>query len=92
MHWLGVITGTLPVPSGGSAEYQFFSGFGGSLPDLLLLTALAGWYWHRTCEVGKCWRLRRHTTAGGHAVCRKHMPGGSPTPQDVIDAHNAAAG
>jgi hypothetical protein len=47
-------------------------------------------YRHKNCEVHRCPRIVRHTTAAGHRVCRRHMPGGAPTHQDVIDAHNAA--
>jgi hypothetical protein len=42
--------------------------------------------------VHRCWRIGRHATAAGHLVCRRHMPGGAPTHEEVIAAHNAAAG
>jgi hypothetical protein len=76
-------------------NYNFLSGFAG---DLGLLAATAAFvfhgfvsYRHKQCEVRRCPRVVRHTTAAGHRVCRKHHPAGAPTHAEVIAAHKAAA-
>lgn len=67
--------------------YGFWSGFGGSIPDFLILGGLITFLRQRNCEVHRCWRLGRHQTAANHRVCRRHHPDGSPSAQDVADAH-----
>lgn len=42
------------------------------------------------CEVSGCWRIGKHSTDGGHAVCARHHPTGAPSAQDVIDKHEGA--
>lgn len=55
--------------------YGLWSGFGGSVPDILILTAMVGWYWHRTCHQHRCWRIGRHPVgATGIKTCRRHHP------------------
>lgn len=48
-----------------------WSGFGGSAPDVLLITGLAGLYWHHTCHISRCLRPGRHRVDGS-PWCNKH--------------------
>jgi hypothetical protein len=55
--------------------YGLLSGAGGALPDVLMLTAIGGWYLHRTCHVSRCWRAGRHPVGTtGVKTCRRHHP------------------
>jgi hypothetical protein len=87
LHWLAVHTGTV---NEAGPYYGFFSGFGSDLSEIALLGGVLAMVRHRNCEVRRCWRLSRHQTAAGHRVCRRHMPGGAPTHQDVLDDHERA--
>lgn len=86
-HWLGVDSASGPV-------YLGLSGFVGDLG--LFAAAIAITFHavascrHKNCEVHRCPRIVRHTTAASHRVCRRHMPGGAPTHAEVIAAHHAA--
>ena len=72
MHWLAVFLG---LSSETGRFYAFWSGFGGSIPDILILTAIAGWLHHNNCAQHRCWRLGRHVVDGtGIRTCRLHHP------------------
>jgi hypothetical protein len=90
-HWLWIHTGTGNEPG---SYYGFWSGFGSDLGEYVIVVGLFAGLWHslrvHNCEVHGCWRLRRHKSAAGHLVCRKHHPDDKLTAQDVVDAHNAA--
>lgn len=86
-HWWWWFTG---ARNEAGSTYGLWSGFGGAVPDVMILAAMVGYLAHHNCEVRKCWRLKRHTTAAGHVVCRVHAPGGAPTHEEVIAAHEAA--
>jgi hypothetical protein len=90
-HWLLHFLG---LDSASGPAYLAWSGIVG---DASLFAATAAFiahtvisYRHKNCEVHRCWRMVRHTTAAGHRVCRRHMPGGAPTHQEVVTAHEAA--
>jgi hypothetical protein len=89
--WLWVHTGTGNEPG---SYYGFFSGFGSDLGEYTIAGSIVLGILHsfrvHNCEVHGCWRIRRHKTAAGHWVCRKHHPDDKLTANDVIDAHNAA--
>jgi hypothetical protein len=69
--------------------YGVWSGFGGALPDVMIGTALAAWYWHRNCHVRRCWRLGRHPVDGTpYITCRRHHP---RIPSEVTAEHVAEA-
>lgn len=71
-HFLGVDYG---LPYGHFNFYNLWSGFGGALPDVLILTALAGWLYHNNCHQHRCWRIGRHPVGDtGLRVCRRHHP------------------
>jgi hypothetical protein len=53
--------------------YGLWSGFGGALPDVLIFTAMAGWYWHKTCHISRCWRPGRHLVDGSPWCGRHHI-------------------
>jgi hypothetical protein len=86
-HWFWFITG---ARNEATAAYGLWSGVGGALPDVCLLTAVAAWYWHRTCHVSRCWRPGRHAVEGTpYRACRRHHPGGLPrriTAEHLADA------
>jgi hypothetical protein len=85
-HWIFMILGSRDESG---AWYGFWSGIGGSIPDVLILTAIGGWYWHRTCHVQRCWRIGRHQVNGTpYVVCRKHHP---DIPAVISAAHVAGA-
>lgn len=76
MHWLtSWVFAVLGSRDESGAWYGLWSGFGGALPDVLILAAMAGWYWRHTCHVRRCWRVGRHPAAGGAVhLCRRHHP------------------
>ena len=85
--WAEVHTGTVHESG---PYYGFWSGFGSDLGELAIVGGLLAIVRKHNCEVHRCWRLSRHTTAAGHGVCRVHHPEGHLTAQDVLDAHNDA--
>jgi hypothetical protein len=75
LHLLGLDSATGPA-------YLAWSGFGG---DLALIGGAAGLLHRYNCHTRGCWRLGREQVAGTTlVVCRRHHPGGKPTPQDVL--------
>ena len=94
MHWLtSWIFTVLGARDEGGAWYGFWSGFGGAMPDVMILVALCGWWWHHTCHVSRCWRAGRHPVEGtAYRTCRRHHPArGKVTPEQVLDAHRRHA-
>lgn len=86
-HWLLHYTGSDNVSG---PWYGFWSGFGSDLSEVALVGAMLGMLRKHNCEVHRCWRLGRHTTAAGHKVCRKHHPDGHLTAGEVQRAHGRA--
>lgn len=71
-HWIFTVLGNR---NEAGAWYGLWSGFGGALPDILILTALIGWTRHNNCNQHRCWRLGRHPVGdSGVRVCRRHHP------------------
>lgn len=87
LHWLAIHTGTI---NESGPYYGFFSGFGSDLGEIALVGAMIAMVRRHNCAVHRCWRIGRLATAGGHLVCRRHMPGGAPSHGDVVRAHNSA--
>jgi hypothetical protein len=58
------------------AWYGFWSGMGGSLPDIALFTGVTAWYLHHTCHMSPwCLRWGKFEAAGGvFKLCRHHHP------------------
>jgi hypothetical protein len=71
-RWAAGITGQDNEAGG---HYGFWSGFGGALPDILLITGALAFYWHLSCRASGCWLPGAHTMADGSIrVCRWHHP------------------
>src|SRR5262249_11034224 len=75
---------------GNGAHYLFWSGIGSDIGEVAILGWLYAFLRRHNCEVHGCWRLGRHTTAGGHVVCKRHHPAGKITPELVRMARAAA--
>lgn len=70
--------------------YGLWSGFGGAIPDFLIIGSIAGFLVHRNCHVHRCWRLGRHKVDGTpYVTCRRHHPvvPSRVTAQAIADAH-----
>ena len=68
--------------------YNFISG---PLADITLLGGAYAIARRHNSHVKGCWRIARAQVPGtGYIVCRKHHPHEAPTPEKVIEAHNAA--
>jgi hypothetical protein len=80
VHLLAHVLG---LDNGSATPYLFWSGIGSDLGELAIVGVLAGMLRKHNCEVHRCWRLGRHSTDGGHMVCRKHHPDGHLTAGQV---------
>jgi hypothetical protein len=87
MNWLAHIFG-LDNLSG--RWYGFWSGVGSDIGEIAIVGGLFAIVRRHNCEVRRCWRVGRHTTAAGHAVCRKHHPDDHLTAEQVSEQHAAA--
>jgi hypothetical protein len=67
-HWLLALTG---AKDEAGSWYGFWSGFGGSVPDFLLLGGLITLVKKHNCHQGRCWRIGRHTV-DGTPWCNRH--------------------
>ncbi len=83
-NWLFHLFG---LGNGSSSQYLFWSVIGSDISELAIVGALAAMVRSRNCEIHRCWRLGRHTTAAGHKLCRKHHPDGNLTEHDAWVAH-----
>ena len=71
-HWLLNVTGT-NIPTNGSKWYNFWSGFGSDLGEVVIIGSLIGLYKHHNCPVKGCWRIGRHQVDGTpYKTCHKH--------------------
>jgi hypothetical protein len=86
-HWFLHYTGTNNTSG---PWYGFWSGFGSDLGEFAIVGGMFALVRKHTCEVHGCWRLGRHTTAAGHAVCRRHHPDGPLTAEDIRRKHEDA--
>jgi hypothetical protein len=85
MHLLIHVLG-IDDPSG--RWYLFYSGVG---PNLTILGALYGLYRRHNCEIHRCPRIARHSTATGARLCRPHHPEGPLTVERAHAAHEEAS-
>jgi hypothetical protein len=70
-HWFLNFTGT-NIPTNGSKWYNFWSGFGSDLGELVIIGAIIGWYKRNKCV--NCWRFSHHDVAKTHfRTCHKHF-------------------
>lgn len=91
LHWIDHIIGAdYGLPYGHFGFYNVESGSGSDVGELAIVGGLIAMIRRHTCEVKGCWRLGRHKTAAGHAVCRHHHPDGHLTAERVAELHHAA--
>jgi hypothetical protein len=90
-HWIVIhLSQETGTSNSSSRAYDFWSGAGSDLGELTLVGALIAMVRSRNCEVHKCWRLGRHTTAAGHRSCRRHHPDGHLSEAQLHRAHHEA--
>ncbi len=70
-HWFLRYTGA-DAESG--SWYGFWSGFGGSIPDFLILGSIITVYRHHNCHVKGCPRLGKPVDGTPYLACPKHHP------------------
>lgn len=67
--------------------YQWWSGAGSDLGELLLLGGLITLTRHHNCHVRHCWRIGLHAVEGTpYRVCRMHhptIPNQAPSAEDL---------
>lgn len=91
VHWINHILGAdYGLPYGHWGFYNVESGSGSDLSELAIVAGLVAAVRRWNCEVHGCWRLGRHKTAAGHAVCRVHHPDGHLSAEQVKELHDAA--
>lgn len=56
----------------GGGWYGFWSGFGGSIPDFLIIGSLLTWCRHVNCHEPGCPRPG-HVTSKGYRLCKTHL-------------------
>ena len=54
--------------------YGFWSGFGGSIPDFLILGSIITVYRHHNCHVKGCLRLGKAVEGTPYLACPRHHP------------------
>jgi hypothetical protein len=85
-HFLAHILGQDNLAGG---QYGAWSGWVSDLGLFSIFGASAAIVRKHNCEVHGCWRVGKHSTLGGHHVCKRHHPeGGAPTADDVWIAHH----
>jgi hypothetical protein len=69
-HWILYHLGvTNPI----NQWYNFWSGFGSDLGELLILGGIIQFFKHHNCHVQGCWRVKTSNDPTIHApACRKH--------------------
>jgi hypothetical protein len=70
-HWFLRYTG---ADAEAGTWYGFWSGFGGSIPDFLILGSIATIYRHHNCHVKGCFRLGKAVEGTPYIACPTHHP------------------
>src|SRR5665213_2928055 len=71
-HWLLNATGT-NISTNGSKWYNFWSGFGSDIGEVVIIGSLISLYKQHNCPVKVCWRIGRHPVeATQYKTCHKH--------------------
>jgi hypothetical protein len=70
-HWFLRYTGADAEPG---TWYGFWSGFGGSIPDFLILGSIVTIYRHHNCHVKGCLRLGKPVDGTPYLACPLHHP------------------
>lgn len=58
----------------GGGWYGFWSGFGGSIPDFMILASVVTVYRHHNCHVRGCARLGKTVDGTPYLACPRHHP------------------
>jgi hypothetical protein len=79
----------------GSTWYGFWSGFGGAIPDFLILGGLITLFRHHNCHVKGCPRIGKVVDGTPYKACHVHHPAHEGTSRNVSvetihEAHAAA--
>lgn len=67
----------------GGRAYGLWSGFGGAVPDFLILGGLVQVYRTHSCAHKPCRRWAHHVTKNGYKLCKKHIG----VPEDDLILH-----
>src|SRR5580704_6066212 len=70
-HWFLRYTG---ADAESATWYGFWSGFGGSIPDFLILGSIITVYRHQNCHVKGCLRLGKKVDGTPYLACPIHHP------------------
>jgi hypothetical protein len=76
-NWSAVATWFLKftgADDSSSTWYGFWSGFGGSIPDFLILGSIITVYRHHNCHVAGCLRLGKQVDGTPYLACPIHHP------------------
>jgi hypothetical protein len=73
----------------GRQWYNFWSGIGADIGELVLLGGALGIYRKHNCHVKGCWRIAKQEVVGtSWVVCHHHHPEGHPTAEQVAQVHS----
>lgn len=67
LQWMG-------VSDSSSRAYNLWSGFGGSVPDFMILASIVTVYRHHSCHVRRCPRLGKAVDGTPYLACPRHHP------------------
>jgi hypothetical protein len=81
-HWFLKYTGA-DLESG--TWYGFWSGFGGAIPDFLILGSIITVYRHHNCHVKGCLRLGKPVEGTPYLACPQHHPAHSGDKRSVSE-------
>jgi hypothetical protein len=70
-HWFLRYTG---ADEESGSWYGFWSGFGGSIPDFLIIGSIITIYRHHNCHVNGCLRLGKPVEGTPYLACPIHHP------------------
>ena len=86
LHLMGV------KPRAVSSTYNFWSGFGSDIGEVVLIGAILGAFKKVNCHTPGCWRFGSHDwpDANGvtHKLCRKHHPQVEQRPTPAVIAEH----
>lgn len=90
MTWLSHFFG---IDAPGSPFYNFWSGAGSDIGEIVIIGAIWQAYRKHNCGVKGCWRIGIRKVPGTeHVVCHTHHPLPKPSHQDVLNDHEEAMG
>ncbi len=81
-HWFLRYTG---ADAETGTWYGFWSGFGGAIPDFLILGSIVTVYRHHNCHVKNCFRLGKPVEGTPYLACPMHHPAHEGTKRSVSE-------